>query len=153
MSFFTAGSWEKDIIFGGHLKPIFGPSYSIRALVYSNNLIIYNFTSYIVEVWSFTFFTHKAYESTNMYFMEVSFVVTASIINSIAEERKSNIKDRSTWSLLALLFLYISHRVCDRRAMTPYCFWENDSQIFPDIIFILFWMTIPWVVPISGLFL
>ena len=59
---------------------------------------------------------------TNMYFMEVSFVVTTSIINSIAEERKSNIKDRSTWSLLALLFLYISHRVCDRRAMTPYWF-------------------------------
>ena len=57
-----------------------------------------------------------------MYFMEVSFIVTTSIINSIAEERKSNIKDRSTWSLLALLFLYISHRVCDRRAMTPYCF-------------------------------
>ena len=57
-----------------------------------------------------------------MYFMEVSFVVTTSIINSIAEERKSNIKDRSTWSLLALLFLYISHRVCDRRAMTPNCF-------------------------------
>ena len=68
-------------------------------------------------------FLHKMYiRVRKMYFMEVSFVVTTSIINSIAEERKSNIKDRSTWSLLALLFLYISHRVCDRRAMTPYWF-------------------------------
>ena len=31
--FFTAGSWEKDNIFGGHFKQIFGPSYFVRALV------------------------------------------------------------------------------------------------------------------------
>ena len=30
--FFKAGSWEKDIIFGGHLIQIFSPSSSIRAL-------------------------------------------------------------------------------------------------------------------------
>ena len=31
--FFTAGSLEKDIIFGRHFKQIFGPSYFVRALV------------------------------------------------------------------------------------------------------------------------
>ena len=30
--FFTAGSREEDVIYGGHPKQIFGPSYFVRAL-------------------------------------------------------------------------------------------------------------------------
>ena len=36
MSFFAAGSWENDIIFGGFLKQIVDPSCFVRALKPSN---------------------------------------------------------------------------------------------------------------------
>jgi hypothetical protein len=35
--FFSAASCKKDIIFGGHLKQIFGPSYFARALAVRRN--------------------------------------------------------------------------------------------------------------------
>ena len=37
--FFTAGSLEKDVIFGGHSKQIICPFYFVRALVLSSLFI------------------------------------------------------------------------------------------------------------------
>ena len=51
--FFTAGNWEKDTVFGGHLKLIFGPSYSIRAIIQKTivKLSSYKFLRNFLNSW------------------------------------------------------------------------------------------------------
>ena len=47
--FFSVASCKKDIIFGGHLKQIFGPSYLVFSILWLVEIVVEDRTSFLID--------------------------------------------------------------------------------------------------------